>query len=660
VEVCGISSDITERKRAEEAVRESEERFRSVAENKSEGLMIFDTDGNVVYQNPASLRIHGFASQKHDEATKGELIKATWKGWDERGRPLSPDEWPMARIFREGRFQNQILHAQHVETGREFDASYNGAPLFGAAGNIVGGFITIRDITQELRATRALQQSESQFRTLANAIPQLCWIANADGWIFWYNDRWYEYTGTTPQQMEGWGWQSVHDPDALPKVLERWQAAIATGEPWEDTFPLRRQDGSYGWFLSRALPILDGEGKVDRWFGTNTDITEQRRAEEKVRESEERLRIAVEAAELGTWDLDLINDIAVRSLRHDQIWGYTEAQPKWSPEIAMQHVVPEDRQSIREAYERGFKSGVLSHESRILWPDGSIHWISANGRFQYDDNGRPIRVVGVVADITERKAFQAELQRLVNERTAKLKELVGELEHFSYTITHDMRAPLRGMNGFAALMAEECQGCERRDATDFLRRIQASALRMDSLITDALNYSKVVRQELALAPVDVAALLRGMLDSYPEMQAEKAQIEITGELPLVMGNEAGLTQVLSNLLGNAIKFVKPGQKPEIRVWAEVRGEAANGKEEGERVRLWVEDNGIGIPDSMKPKLFELFSRGHRDYEGTGVGLALVRKVVERMGGKAGVESQEGRGSRFWVELKPGELRVRRT
>ena len=409
-------------------------------------------------------------------------------------------------------------------------------------------------------AQEALRESEAQFRTLANAIPQLCWMANADGWLFWYNDRWYQYTGTTPEQMDGWGWQSVHDPEALPKVLERWRASIATRQPFDMVFPLRGADGVFRPFLTRVMPVLDGEGKVVRWFGTNTDVTEQRRAEEKLRESEERLRIAVEAAELGTWDLDLIHDITVRSLRHDQIWGYTQAQPKWSLEIAMKNVAPEDRQSIMEAYERGIKSGVLSHENRVIWPDGSIHWISANGRFQYDDNGRPIRVVGVVADITERKAFQAELQRLVNERTAKLKELVGDLEHFSYTITHDMRAPLRGMHGFSALMAEECQGCERKDATDFLRRIQTSALRMDALITDALNYSKVVRHELELTPVDVGALLRGMLDSYPELQPEKAQIEIAGELPLVMGNEAGLTQVLSNLLGNAIKFVKPGQR----------------------------------------------------------------------------------------------------
>ena len=137
---------------------------------------------------------------------------------------------------------------------------------------------------------QATQQSEEQFRTLANAIPQLCWMANADGWIYWYNQRWYDYTGTTPQQMEGWGWQSVHDPKTLPSVLERWKASIATGEPFDMVFPLLGADGVFRPFLTRVVPAKDAEGKVVHWFGTNTDISEQRKTEETLRESEERYR----------------------------------------------------------------------------------------------------------------------------------------------------------------------------------------------------------------------------------------------------------------------------------------------------------------------------------------------------------------------------------
>jgi len=387
-----------------------------------------------------------------------------------------------------------------------------------------------RELEAEMAASRkaaeALRQSEERFRALAESIPNLAWWADGDGAVTWYNQRWYDYTGATPEQMQGWGWQGVHDPNLLPKVLTRWRASLATGEPFEMEFPLRGADGTYRWFLARAVPVRDPQGKVVRWFGTSTDITEAREAREVLARSKE------------------------------------------------------------------------------------------------------------------------ELIRLVDERTAKLQELVGELEHFSYTITHDMRAPLRAMQGFAELMTEACSACPQQEQKAFLRRIGTSAARMDNLITDALNYSRTVRQELAVMPVDVGRLLRGMLDSYPEFQPARAQIQIEGEIPLVFGNEAGLTQCFSNLMNNAVKFVEPGQKPEIRIWAE---------QQSDWIRIWVEDKGIGIPESMLPRVFDMFSRGHPGYDGTGIGLALVRKVSERMGGKVGVESELGKGSRFWLELKAADV-----
>ncbi len=236
------------------------------------------------------------------------------------------------------------------------------------------------------------------------------------------------------------------------------------------------------------------------------------------------------------------------------------------------------------------------------------------------------------------------LERLVRERTAKLEETVGELEHFSYSITHDMRAPLRAMQGFAGILLNElCCKCPRHENREWLRRITTSAGRMDRLITDALQFSKAGRREMKLGPTDAAALLHGIIQSYPSMQPPKALIRLEGKIPSVLGNEAGLTQCFSNLLNNAVKFVQPGKVPEVRVRAETR--------EG-FVRLWFEDNGIGIPKQAQGKLFVMFQRATTQFEGTGVGLALVKKVAERMGGKVGMESEPGKGSRFWLDLRP--------
>jgi PAS domain S-box-containing protein len=238
------------------------------------------------------------------------------------------------------------------------------------------------------------------------------------------------------------------------------------------------------------------------------------------------------------------------------------------------------------------------------------------------------------------------LEKTVQERTARLREIVGDLEHFSYTLSHDMRAPVRTILGFSELMMEECcADCSSAESRDLLKRITTGANRMNALISDALEYSRAIGNELSLEPVDVQALVRTVLETQPNLHAEFADICLEGDFPLVLGNETALTQCFSNLLGNSVKFVASGVKPRIRIWSQPL--------DTEMVRLWVEDNGIGIRKEDQPKLFGMFQRMTRDYEGTGIGLALVRKNVERMGGSVGVESELGKGSRFWMQLKVG-------
>ena len=239
------------------------------------------------------------------------------------------------------------------------------------------------------------------------------------------------------------------------------------------------------------------------------------------------------------------------------------------------------------------------------------------------------------------------LEELVRERTANLREMVNELEHFSYTITHDMRAPLRAIRGFIGTL-EELIGSRLDDETrDCMTRIAHSARRMDRLITDALSYSRTVKTELALGLVDAETLLRGIINSYPALQPPKARIRIDSEIPHVLANEAGLTQCFSNLLDNAVKFVDPAITAEVKIRAETRDGL---------VRIWFEDNGIGVPEPFRPRLFQMFQRANKTYEGTGIGLALVRKVAQRMGGRVGMEPGSTVGSRFWLELQLDDRR----
>lgn len=248
----------------------------------------------------------------------------------------------------------------------------------------------------------------------------------------------------------------------------------------------------------------------------------------------------------------------------------------------------------------------------------------------------------------ETKYRLEELECLVAERTAKLQAAMGELEDFSHTITHDMRAPLRAMRGYGELLLEESLRVSPK-VREFVERISIAAERMDKLIVDALDYNKLVRQEVVLGPIDPQALLSGMITSYPAFQAPQARIFIQGPLPIILGNEAALTQCFSNLLTNAVKFVEKGTTPQIRIWAEDRG--SHGPGETNWVRFWVEDNGIGIPADSLDKVFVMFHRLSTLREGTGIGLTLVKKAAERMHGTVGVESTVGKGSRFWMEFE---------
>jgi signal transduction histidine kinase len=203
-----------------------------------------------------------------------------------------------------------------------------------------------------------------------------------------------------------------------------------------------------------------------------------------------------------------------------------------------------------------------------------------------------------------------------------------------------MRAPLRAILGFTQLLRRESEGQLSEQGKQYFEQITDSARRMDRLIKDVLNLSRISRTQLRLEPVDVDCVLHGILNSYPAFQ-QKAEIQVQGLLPIVRANEAALTQCISNLLSNAVKFVSPDRPPRVEIWAEQK----DGK-----VRLWFADNGIGIAPDQQERIFEIFQRVETGYEGTGIGLAIVRKAMHQMGGNVGLESEVGKGSRFWLEF----------
>jgi signal transduction histidine kinase len=243
----------------------------------------------------------------------------------------------------------------------------------------------------------------------------------------------------------------------------------------------------------------------------------------------------------------------------------------------------------------------------------------------------------------------------VAERTAKLEEINDELKSFTFSVSHDLRAPLRAVQGFAEALLQDYADKLDAEGQDYAQRILAAAQRMDHLIQDLLTYSRLSRADFRLQPVDLNVVMADILAQLEiTLHQQKAQITVEEPLPQVTGDYSTLVQVMGNLLSNAIKFVSPGARPQIRVWAEFfsSSSAPSGGDGKGWVRLWVEDNGIGIAPEYHDRIFQIFERLHgiEAYSGTGVGLAIVRKGVLRLGGQAGVESSLGQGSKFWIEL----------
>src|SRR5665647_1008424 len=513
----------------------------------------------------------------------------------------------------------------------------------------VAGVITERVIGNHERVAAALRTSEERFRTLANAIPQLCWTANADGWIFWYNQRWYDFTGKTPREMEGWGWQSVHDPEMLPVFLEGWKNAIAAGIPFEMVFPLRAAGGTFHPFLTRVMPVRDPTGKVV-WFGTNTDITEQRQIEEALAENQERLRLAQQVARIGTFVWNLQTGESQLTPELEAMYGlppggFAEGKRTWQDLIC-----PEDRDQGERYVQEAMEKGSFAAEWRVTWPDGTTRWLYGRAWVSKDNTGKPLRLMGANTDVTERKLAElevlrmnAELEQRVSQRTHELEAANRELEAFAYSVSHDLRAPLRGIDGWSLALLEDYSASLDERARQYLNRVRAETQRMGNLIDDLLQLSRVSRGEMKLDQVDITALANRVIVRLRDAQPERS-MEFVVEPALVAFGDVRLLEIaLTNLFSNAIKFTGTRDKALI--------EFGSIEKDGE-MAFYVRDNGAGFDMAYAGNLFGAFQRLHKvsEFPGTGIGLATVQRIFRRHGGRVWAEARVNRGATFCFTL----------
>ena len=515
--------------------------------------------------------------------------------------------------------------------------------------------ITHSDLLQSLR------DSERHLRQMIDALPVAIYTTDAQGRLTHFNRAAVEFSGRTPQLgTDQWcvSWK-LYRSDGTPMAHDECPMAVALreGRVVRGVEAIaERPDGKRIWFTPYPTPLRDAEGKVVGGINMLLDITDRKHAEQ----ASARLAAIVTSSDDAIVSKDLNGIITSWNEGAERLFGYTDEEVVGRPVTIL---IPPDRLSEEPHILDRLRHGerVDHFETVRMRKDGSFLDISLTISPVKDSAGRVVGASKIARDITDRKRTEAalrdahaqlasralNLEKLVGERTATLRETISELESFSYSITHDMRAPLRAMQSFAAMLAEECSAQLSAQGHDYARRIVASAGRMDQLITDVLNYSRVAHADLPLKTVDTARLLREILESYPAFQPPLAVISSEEKLPPVLGNEAALTQCISNLLGNAVKFVPAGIVPRVRIFY---------SQDDSHVHVSFQDNGIGIDLDAQKRIFQLFQRHDRKYEGTGLGLAIVKKGVERMGGSVTLTSEPGQGSTFCLHLRRADSR----
>ncbi|MBF2064729.1 MAG: PAS domain-containing protein [Calothrix sp. C42_A2020_038] len=589
---------------------------------------------------------------------------------DINGICYTHDNYPATLVFQTNKaVQNLVIGFCKSSDGVWLELNFQPLYLPGATQpyavvsnfSVVGHFTILnclRDISYR-ESQPALQSSELSFQTLADTMPQLFWTTLPDGYHDYFNKRWFEYTGMTLEQTQGWGWSHLLHPDDRQRCLDIWNESLRTGKDYNIEYRFKRaSDGQYRWFIGRAFPLRDKDGKIIRWFGSCTDIDDTKRVEQALRESEERYRILTEVAPQVVW----MSTDDGRITYCNQYWlDYSGLSMEQIINYQWVHVIhPEDRERVIKVWKQA-NHDVDTYEAEIRCrraSDGVYRWFIARGLPIRDDSGQIIKKwVGVAIDIDDRK--QAEIEReklLLSEQAARAEaERANRVkDEFLAVLSHELRTPLNPIIGWVKLLKSGKLNPQK--AQEALNTIERNAKLQVNLIEDLLDVSRILRGKLTLniTCVDLVSVISAAIDTV-SLAAESKSIRIHGFINnnnstqnnsniQITGDAARLQQVFWNLLSNAIKFTPSGGQVEVKLLIE-----------GGFVKIAVSDTGKGISPDFLPHIFDYFcqedSTTTRKFGGLGLGLAIVRNLVELHGGTVEAHSPGiNQGATFSVRL----------
>ena len=486
-------------------------------------------------------------------------------------------------------------------------------------------------------------------RVLFEAVADGMLLATADGTILDANAEACALLGRRPEEVVTAGRSAVFDPSdsrLAPALEERRNTGRFKGE-----LRLLRRDGS-SFPAEVSFAAYRGENGDVKSVIVFRDVTERKEAERRLRETEARFRTLVEQIPAITY-IEAVDreerstNLLYTSPQIETMFGYSPDEWIADPELFPTLLHPDDRERILAEDERTEATGEpFRAEYRQYTKDGRVIWVRDEATLVHDEQGRPMFWQGVMFDITEQKRYEEKLAGLVEE----LRRSNAELEQFAYVASHDLQEPLRMVASYTQLLARRYEGKLDKDADEFIGYAVDGANRMQKLINDLLTYSRVGTRGQGLVATDARAAFEAARANL-RVAIEESGAEVTSEeLPTVMGDQTQLVQLFQNLIANALKFRREGEPVRVDVGAERRSE--------DEWLFWVADTGIGIEEQYTERIFRIFQRlhGKGGYTGTGIGLAVCKKIVERHGGRIWVESEVGEGSTFYFTLRPWETK----
>jgi PAS domain S-box-containing protein len=638
-----IVRDITERKRAGEMLGASEERYRTLFEGAAEGILVADIESKQFkYVNPATCRMLGYTAEELTRLSLADIhpkealdyVVAEFEAQARGEKTLSP-EIPCLR--KDGSvIYTSVLTTPVVIDGRKCNV----------------GFFT--DITERKRAEEVLRESEKRFKLAAESSTDLIYEWDIKERVDWFGkiDELLGYSPSEfPRTIEAWA-NSVH-PEDRDRVMVAVKNHLEKNEPYNIEYRVRKKDGTYNYWWVRGNAVRDEKGNPYRWVGAVTDITERKRVEDVLRESEERSRSLIETSPDMIALIDFSGKIILMNGVALTTYGY-ESKDELIGKSVLDFVIPEDRPRVLQEISKVLEVKTLRNlEYTSLKKDGSTFSIEVSASLILDAQQKPTSIVIMIRNITERKRATAELVNL-NKQLEAAKEAAeagsrakGE---FLASMSHEIRTPLNAVIGMLGLLStSELNGPHR----EYVEIAHSSADGLLAIINDILDFSKIEAGKLLFEPVpfDLLRVVEETIDMMVMKTREKGfdlTVQYGPDVPRhFIGDSGHIRQVLINLVNNAIKFTHKGH-----VLIDVRAEEQMNEEV--LLRITVEDTGIGISSDKLDSLFKPFVQADasttRRYGGTGLGLAISKRLVEMMGGTIGASSRMGEGSAFWFTL----------